>query len=236
MPGRESALTAFSCELIEAIGVEEKLKIEIVRRSWSNLTLGLREGDYQAICSSMQPYLFYEKLYLFSDLYLATGPVLVIPIGTSYHTLSEMKGRLVGVLRNSSDALLLEKYPDIIQRTYDSIQQALDDTQQGVIDGMIIDILTAEAFVNDLYQGQLKISTPPLTSEGVRLIALHGTRPDLIQRFNRGLSRLKSNGTYKKLTEKWGLSSLPTGFAEFSDKKNLFEREPVMMASRHFPP
>jgi polar amino acid transport system substrate-binding protein len=205
MQGRDNALTAFSTELIEAIGSVENLNIGVYQRSWSNLMLGLQTNDYQAICTPMQPYLFYEKLYVFSDLYLPTGPVLVVEASSSFASLKQLEGHLVGILRGSPYALILEKYPNVIQRTYDSVPAALNDVKEGVIEAMLLDILSAEGFTHDLYQGQLKISSAPLTQEGVRLVGLHGKSEELIRRFNRGLSKLKSNGTYSKIAKKWGL-------------------------------
>lgn len=205
LPGRESALTAFSSELIEAIGKEENLTIAVYKMSWSNLMVALQENNCQAICTPMQPYLFYEKRYVFSDIYLATGPVVVTQTKAHWNSLEKLSGREVGILRGSSYALILEKYPSILQRTYDSIQTALDDVKEGVIDAMVLDILTAEAFTSDLYKGQLKISTAPLTPEGVRLVGLTGTSEELIRRFNRGLMKVKSDGTYSKISKKWGL-------------------------------
>ncbi len=203
--GRQSALTAFSSELIVAIGEVENMKIGVFQRSWSNLMLGLQENDCQAICSPMQPYLFYEKLYLFSDIYLATGPVIVSEVHTPWDSLKKLEGQEVGVLRGSSYALILEKYPQILQRTYDSIQAALDDVKQGVIQAVILDALTAEAFTRDLFRGQIKISSAPLSDEGIRLVGLHGNSEELIRKFNKGLARVKSNGTYAKIAKKWGL-------------------------------
>ncbi len=206
VPGRESALTAFTTELIETIGKEENLKIGVFQRSWSNLMLGLQENNYQAICTPMQPYIFYEKLYVFSSIYLETGPVLVVGANSSWNSLSELSGKEVGILQGTSDALVLEKFPDIIQRTYSSIPSGLDDVRDGVIEAMVLDILSAEAYTRDLYVGQIKISSAPLAQEGLRLVGLKGKSEELIRRFNRGLERLKSNGTYSKIAQKWGLS------------------------------
>jgi polar amino acid transport system substrate-binding protein len=206
LPGRESNITAFTCELIEEIGKIEKVKIAVYQRSWSNLVYGLQENDYNAICTTMQPYLFYEKLYDFSDLYLMTGPVLVTAVDSRSVALNQLAGKEIGIIEGSNSALILEKYPNILQRTYDSIPAALSALRQGAIDGAVVDILTAEAFTQDLFQGQLKITTPPLTQEGIRLVAIKGHAPNFMKMFNRGLARLKENGTYSALAKKWKLS------------------------------
>ena len=204
-PGREADLTAFTTELILEIGKLEKVTIGVYQRSWSNLMYALQEGQCDAICSTMQPYLFYEKLYTFSNLYLMTGPVLVNLVKAPKKSLDKLGGDIIGIQRDSNGAIILEKYPRIIQRTYESIQQALIDTTKGEIDGAIVDILSAEAFTQDLFQGQLKIATPPLTQEGVRILAMKNHKPELIKLFDRGLARLKSNGKYAELAKKWRL-------------------------------
>jgi polar amino acid transport system substrate-binding protein len=205
-PGREADLTAFTTELIIEISKLERVKIGVYERSWSNLMYALQEGQCDAICSTMQPYLFYEKLYNFSNLYLMTGPVLVNLVKAPRKALDKLGGDIIGIQRDSNGAIILEKYPHIIQRTYESIQQALIDTTKGEIDGAIVDILSAEAFTQDLFQGQLKIATPPLTQEGVRILAMKNHKPELIRIFDRGLTRLKSNGKYAELAKKWRLA------------------------------
>jgi polar amino acid transport system substrate-binding protein len=206
LPGRETSITTFTLELIEAIGKAENVSIAVYDRSWSNLTYGLQEGDYDAICSTMQPYLFYDKMYDFSDLYLMTGPVLITPTQSPYKSLDQMAGRVVGIVKGSSDALIVEKYPDIIQISYDTLQDALAATTDGTIDGAMGDIQTTQAFTRDLYYGKLKIATRPLAPEGVRLLSLKNHSPHLIEVFNRGLKHLKSSGKYAELAKKWNLS------------------------------
>jgi polar amino acid transport system substrate-binding protein len=206
MMGREANLTAFTNELIEAIGKAEKVSIAVSDRSWSNLMYALQKGECDAICSTMQPYLFYEKLYHFSNIFLMTGPVLVIPVQSPVEPLEKMKGKIIAVQRDSNGAAILEKYPEIILRTYDSVQQALTDMTEGMIDGALVDVLSAEAFTNDLFRGQLKIASMPLTQEGVRILTLKDHTPQLIKIFDRGLAKLKADGTYSKLAKKWNLA------------------------------
>lgn len=205
-PGREADLTAFTTELILEIGKLEKVKIAVYERSWSNLMFALQEGQCDAICSTMQPYLFYEKLYHFSSLYLMTGPVLVNLVKAPAKSLEKLKGDIIGIQRDSNGAIVLEKYPDIIQRTYESVPQALIDATKGEIDGAIVDILSAEAYTRDLFQGQLKIATAPLTQEGVRILSMKNHKPELIKLFDRGVAKLKSNGKYAELAKKWRLA------------------------------
>ncbi|HNO86150.1 MAG TPA: transporter substrate-binding domain-containing protein, partial [Anaerolineales bacterium] len=80
--------------------------------SGCGVVFGLQEGEYNAICTTLQPYLFYEKMYNFSDLYLMTGPVLVTPVNSKYTSLSQFSGLEIGFQEGSNAALILEKYPN----------------------------------------------------------------------------------------------------------------------------
>ncbi len=203
---KQIRVSAFSNELLQEISHLEKIQLATVTRSWDNLLSGLQEKEYEAILFSMMPYNFNQKQYDFSALYLMTGPVLVLPYTVEFTSFEALSGKEIAVQRGSADEPLLAKYPEILIRTYDSISQALNDILAGTIDGAVIPILTAESYCQDLYSGQLKIATPPLNQEGLRLITLHDAAPSLVEAFDAGLKKIKENGTYAALARKWGLS------------------------------
>ena len=151
----------------------------------------------------MSSYLFYEKVYDFSDLYLATGPTIVMRIDAKVDSLEELSGKEIAVIQGSDYGLILEKYSGVIQRSYLTTPAALNALSAGDIDGVIIDILTARAYCNDLFQGKLKIVFPPLNGDGLRLVTMHGKNEGLIRRFDKGLKTLKDDGTYQKILDKW---------------------------------
>ncbi len=207
LPERATSLRAFSIELMEEIGKIENMTIAVYDKSWSDLTIGLEHKDYNGILSNKEPYVFHEKTYDFSDSYLSLGPVLVVPVKATANSLDALKGQEIAVIKGSPGVLILEKYPGILQREYESNAQALNAVATGVVNGAVIDTLNAYSYCNNLYKGQLKIATPPLNQEGLRLITLHGNSSHLIETFNKGLKTLKKNGTYTRLTQKWNLQS-----------------------------
>jgi len=207
LPGRESTLTSFTIELIEAISQIEKKKITLYQASWDTLFTYLKAGQYDAVCSTLQPYLFYDTTFSFSQTYLRTGPVMIIPITGRYHPFDRLDGKEIGVIQGSSSVPLLSNYPEALPRFYDSVPVLLSDTSQGILDGCLVDRLTADAFVHDLFYGQLKIVTPPMNEEGIRFVALKtGASSRLIELLDRGLIALKENGAYSALLKKWRLS------------------------------
>jgi polar amino acid transport system substrate-binding protein len=202
---RDNSVTAFSTELLTEIGKIEKIQFVKVNVNWDDLMEGLQKGNYEAILSSMSPYVFNEKIFNYSDVYLYLGPVLVVPVNSDLTSLNKLEGKEVAIVSGSNNEILLQKVPGAIVRYYNSIPEALNNVVDGTTNAAIIDVLSANAFCQDLYQGQLKIATPPLNEEGLRMITLHGSAADLIKGFNKGLKRIKKNGDYEKILTKWGL-------------------------------
>jgi polar amino acid transport system substrate-binding protein len=202
---RNNNVTAFSTELLTEIGKIEKIPFVRVSVNWNDLMEGLQKDKYEAILSSMQPYVFNKSLFDFSDIYLPLGPVLVVRVQSTIHSLDDLNGKEIAVISDSTSALILEKSQGVLIRYYDSIPKALNDILLGTVDGAVIDILSAVAYCRDLYQGELKIATGPLNDEGLRLITKHKAAPDLIKGFNNGLAQMKKDGSYFKLLDKWGL-------------------------------
>lgn len=203
---QDERVLVFSLELLQEIAKREHLPLAIVRRSWDNLLWGLAEKKYPAVLSSMRPYTFYCDKYSFSNLYLKTGPVIVVGKNSKISTVEDLSMRRVAVVRGSSAALLLQKTPGVLLQGFDSIALCLQALANRDVHAAAIEVLVAQNFVNDFYKDSLKLVSEPLTNEGLRLLTLHNATPDLMRRFNRGLAEMKQNGAYDKLLEKWGLS------------------------------
>lgn len=205
-PGMDKNLLAFSTELLQEIAHIKKKTITLIPKSWDNLTLGLAEKEYEGVLSSLYPYIFYTKKYSFSDPYLMTGVVLVVAEKSKIDSLEMLKGKEVGVLRGSTAVTLVDKYPDVMAKNYDAVPTIFNDLLTQNVDAVLVDNLLAQAYIRDLYHGQLKIVTAPLTDQGLRLITIYDQAPGLIKDFNKGLKELKENGRYDELLKKWGFA------------------------------
>lgn len=202
---REKNLVGFTTDVLKEISVNKNIELELVMRNWDNLTDGLKHKKYEGIFATIYPYLFNLKKYDFSDLFLATGPVLVTRVDTLGDSLDSFSGKEIGVQAGSDGGNLIETHKGIVMRTYESIPQALNDLARGEIDGAIVPVLTAQAYTKDLYQDKLKIATSPLNDQGIRLLTLHEQNESLIKQFNAGLKELHSSGKYRELLQKWSL-------------------------------
>jgi arginine/lysine/histidine/glutamine transport system substrate-binding and permease protein len=202
--GKEDNLYAFFSELFQQMSEKSTIRLSWVFDSTENLLMHLKEERFEAILSALPPHRFLQDRYDFSDLCFATGPVLVVNQDSSISSLDQLQGKEVGLV-NAKDRSLLETAPGVLIRDYDSIPDALNDLSENVLDAVLIAGPIASGYVNDLYANQLKIATPPLTTEGIRCISLEGENEDLIAWVNQGVKKAKESGLYAELLRKWRL-------------------------------
>ena len=180
-------------------------KFEKIDANWDALFEGMKSGSYDAILTSLPPYEFNLASYDFSDNFLAIGPVLIVPKESSRSKLEKLSEQLVGIVQGDPAALVLEKYPTIIIRTYDSIPALFDSIVMGEISAGLVDALRATNYVRDLYSASLKIASKPLTDQGLHLIALKGRQEHFIHLFNETLEKMTKKKELVKLQAKWNL-------------------------------
>jgi ABC-type amino acid transport substrate-binding protein len=186
------------------IAVYSGLEFEKIPANWDSLLAGMKEKKFDAVITSLPPYSYNMAKYNFSQNFLDLGPVLVVPMGAKLTELSHMEGELVGVIAGDPSVLLLQKYGDIIVRNYPGIPDLLDAIVAGEIQAALLSQIPAVSYVKDLYQGQLKIASEPLTQEGLHL-ASPKENEQVVRLFNKSLDQMKKKKKIQMLLKKWQL-------------------------------
>lgn len=207
LSGRDINMVAFTNELMLNIAELENVKIELIAVSSASLISDLDKRNIDAIMTGDSVNDFDLREYVVSDPIYLTGPVVVMRVGDNLNLLSRPEGSILAMRKG--DTPLIEEFkmfPNLQVNTYDRIRQSLDDLINNQVDAVVIDAISAHTYANGLYANQIKIVTAPLTSEGIRLVALKGQRQEeLMQDFNHSLKKMIEEGTYQKLADKWGL-------------------------------
>jgi ABC-type amino acid transport substrate-binding protein len=193
----------FSQELLLEMSEVLNVRFFVVRANWDNLLQGLESKNYQAMFSSSYPYQFTKDKYNYSGIILNTGFALTVRKNGTITSLEKMNDKLVGYLRGEDSIFILEKYPQIIVKMYDSLPVLLADVNNGFLDGAIVKIINGTQFVNNLYYNTLDIKSP-LTEEGIRVISLKNDE-EIVKLFDKGLEKLEKQGVLAKLKKKWNL-------------------------------
>jgi ABC-type amino acid transport substrate-binding protein len=205
--GKEPNLVAFLSDLISEILQTEKISANLYTMENGDLFLALDDGTYDGIIISGVPNTYLQGKYLFSEPFYRSGPVLVVPENSTITSLKELAGKPIGIQKGSSLLFELEKdRGSMLFISYDNVVAALDDLTTNVLSGVIMEMPLAYTYANSFYSGKVKVVTGPLTKLGVRLTAPKGPLgKHLIDNVNEGLEKLKKNGEYDKLIEKWEL-------------------------------
>lgn len=206
---KNNNVVGFSTELLRNISKEEFTTFSILYTNWDSLLEGLNNKQYGGILTSLYPYNFNQKNYSFSDLYLPTGPVLILPISSPYQELSDIQGKQVAAITGSSSVTLLETYPKIIISFCDSIGQVVNQLQSGQVVAALLPWPIAQSLMQGTFQKNFMLGSQPLNQEGLRLVTLKNYDPSLIKHFNKGLQKLQKSGLYTQLLIEWGIIPPP---------------------------
>lgn len=206
--GKERNLFAFNKDLLTAIAKQEHFHIHFLSNP-PNPMEDLEEGKLQGILTTLQPNSLNERDFLFSHPYFSAGFVLIVPTTSPDGGWNEKRKKIVGISPQSPLLFNFEHDPSIQIKFYDDILPALADLRERRIDGAVFPLIPAYTYVSAFYKDELKIATQPLTDEGLRLITLKNPAGEtLIKKFNEGLEKVKQDGTYEEILERWGFINI----------------------------
>lgn len=202
---RMAMLSGFSLELLEEIGRLENVRFVPVQMNWNNLLYGLNKKTYQAALSVLQPYIFNEKKYAFSDAYFSIGLILIVQQNSEISSLRDLSNKEIVIPRSSDLLQILEEYPDVFRRFYRSPEDGFNLLIQGKTTGAVIENYIASGFLQELLPGKVTALPPLITNKGMYLLTKSGKDEKIIKLFNSGLQKLKTGGKYDALIKKWNL-------------------------------
>lgn len=206
LQGKEKNMSAFASELLLEIAKEEDFRFEAPPTTTDSLMLGLDDGEFDAILTSKLPDPYLQERYLFSDPFYRLGPVLVVAASSRIRNLAEVEGKIIGIMSGISLSSNAKPQLSALFIPYSNATMALDDLEKNKIDGIIMDAMMAYIYIKGPFKGRGKVITPTLNNAGLRLMTLNGSNAEkLVESFNDGLAKLKENGQYKALLNKWDL-------------------------------
>jgi ABC-type amino acid transport substrate-binding protein len=202
---KQCYINGFVDELLLEISRHSNIEFQRVGASWDTLFDTLKQGRCESVLSSLPPYPFNQAKYDFSVNFLDIGLVFVTPAASTLTEMKQMSNRVVGVLSGNQQWFSMQKYSDVIMRTYDSVPEILDALINNEVEGIVIDRLSAVGFIKGTYAGKLKINGMPLSNEGLHLVVLKGDPEQAVKMFNDNIRYLTKKKKLQKLLKKWQL-------------------------------
>ncbi len=195
-------IVGFDIDLIKAIADEAGLDIEILNVAWDPLLAGMAQGQYDAAISAMTITEERKEVMLFSNPYFEAGQLVTVEFdNTDIKSKEDLGGKTVGAQIGTTGSFEVEKIAGATLKTYDDIGLAMQDLMNGQIDAVIADNPLAMGYANK-NPDKLKTVGAVFTSEYYG-IAVSKTKPEILERINEGLAKVKAEGLIDELILKW---------------------------------
>lgn len=205
--GTEQSVVGFSSDLMNEISRTVNVKVRLVTAEPSTMPALLDSGQVDAIITSIPDDPANDRYYEFTSPFFVSGTVVVVSAESPYTKLDDLKNVVIGYDYNAGIDIAKGAKSSWILKPYDSISKALDEVTGGAIDGMILNYINAGRLTRSMYRSRIRILTPSLTTQNLRLAVRHGKNHELVELFNKGVAKYVQSGQYKELLDYWGIDS-----------------------------
>lgn len=193
----------FDVDLARAIAKELGVKVKLVDAEWQGLLAGLKKGDYDTLITCMSKSEARGENTNFSDVYYTLPDVIVVRKDESTITgKDELKGKVVGVQLGSGSEQLADSMKGMFKeiKKYNYNPEAFTDLKVGRIDAVLVGYAYA---VNQMKADpSYKIVGDPLAQAEIVAVLPKGADA-LTVKINEALARIKADGTYRVIHDKW---------------------------------
>lgn len=201
----KNEIVGFSIDLIKAIAEKEGFEAKFLTTAWDGIFAGLLIGDYHAISSSVTITEERKKSMLFSDPYFEAGQILAVrkENANEITSLEDLSDREVGAQIGTQGAAVIEK-SNAILKAYQDLGPAAEELANGTIDGIVADTPLVANYLlqNKKYKNLFTTVGGQITSEEYGF-AFPLDCTELKDRINAGLKKVKADGTYDAIYQKW---------------------------------
>jgi polar amino acid transport system substrate-binding protein len=195
-------IVGFDIDLIKAIADEVGLDIEIINVAWDPLLAGMAQCQYDAAISAMTITEERKEVMLFSNPYFEAGQLVTVQIDNNeIKSKEDLGGKTVGAQIGTTGSFEVEKIPGAVLKTYDDIGLAMQDLMNGQVDAVISDNPLAMGYTNE-NPDKIKTVGAVFTSEYYG-IAVCKTKPEILEKINEGLAKVKKDGLIDELILEW---------------------------------
>ena len=202
-PIDQARVTGFETEIIEAVAGRLGRRPVMVQNDWDGLIPGLQRDLYDAVIDGLEITPEHARAVDFSEPYYRTFEQIVVRRDErGLDTLAQLRGHVVGTLKASLAARMLQDDPAIAVRTYDEEINVYADLAARRIDAVLLDWPIA------LYYAQpdprLKLVGAPVGALSYGIAVRKGDAA-LLRGIDAALDAMRRDGTLTRILSRWNL-------------------------------
>ncbi len=193
----------FDVDIIRAIAAEEGFDVEISNRSFDGLIPALQAREIDVAINDITITDDRRQSVDFSQPYYIAGlGVVVRADNDTIHTAADLQGKTLGVSIGSTGEEAARKVPGANVRVFNAINEAFLEVQNGGVDAVVNDIPTNEYYVSHTGSTRVRTAEVALTKEDLGIAVRKGNHA-LLEKIDDGLAKIKANGRFAEIYEKW---------------------------------
>ncbi|TKI07460.1 arginine ABC transporter substrate-binding protein [Martelella alba] len=200
-----NAIQGFDIDLAKALCKEIQAQCTFTNQAFDSLIPSLKFRRFDAIISGMDITPERLKQVAFTQPYYENSAIFIAQKG-KYADLASLKGKRVGIQNGTThQKFLQDKHPEITAVPYDSYQNAILDLKNGRLDAVFGDTAVVNEWLKkdaDLATVGDKITDKNYFGTGLG-IAVRQDNQALVNQFNTALNKIRQDGTYQTLYQKW---------------------------------
>lgn len=198
----------FDVALIKSILNEAGYECEMVNMEFKSLLGALQTGGIDATISGMTITDDRKQSVDFSAPYYTATQSIIVPIGSELNSLEALNGKKIAVQEGTTGDLLVTPSDDneiitdknTVVKPFKKASDAAVELLNGGVDAVVIDSSPAKKIVNANSDKLESFDDDSIEEYG---IAVAKGNDELLEIINDGLSKLKENGTYDELIDKY---------------------------------
>lgn len=189
----------FAAELAKAMGKSP----QFVQNQWDGLVPGLGRKEYSVAINGLEITPEHSEDAIFSIPYYVTFEQLIVRGNDyRYEEINDLKNASIGVLKGALAEKILRDMGGFDVRTYESEVLALEDLKNKRIVGALIDQPLAKYYAE--WDKNFRLIGKPIGKVLYGVAILKGDTA-LEDKVNQAITKLISNGTLRRIYERWGL-------------------------------
>ncbi|MEH7181047.1 transporter substrate-binding domain-containing protein [Neobacillus vireti] len=200
----DGKLVGFDVEVLETVAANLGYEVEWVKSDFAGLMGQLETGKIDTVANFVAVTPERKDKYNFSETYAYAGATIVTHKDNAYDSLEDLKGKTVSGVLGSNNVKNLQNFdPEIIPKTYETRDGAMNDAINKRVDGYVNSksSLIAEIEKGDL---PLKFVGDPFVYEDIALPFVKTEQGEkLSEEFNAEIKKLREDGTLTELSKKY---------------------------------
>jgi polar amino acid transport system substrate-binding protein/glutamine transport system substrate-binding protein len=195
-------VTGFDIDMISAIAKAENMTLTLKTLPFDGIIPSLQAGSIDAAVAGITIKKSRMQNVDFSDAYYKSGLSVLVKKDSEIKSFDDLKGHVVATKKATSSVDYLTGHgieQDYIKQ-FQSIDAAYQALETGGADAVIFDNPVNVNF--KAAHDDVQTVGPLLTGEYYG-IAISKQKPELVKQINDGLAKIKQNGEYQKLFEKY---------------------------------